>query len=349
MAENETIDVTPESSTGTEEAVVETPVATGDELEVEYVAPELESLTPEQHAKWLETGELPSAPKKDAEESATSTPDKPASGTGKETSTESKPKKNVDSRIAEIEAENARLKAEKAELLQKKLAERRELRTEISKIVTNPASQTGAAAAPVTDPEPQPPDINQFESDYAGYTKALHQYQKALARWEYKQLENERVATVQRQDQVRMIEEHNELVQENWKASYAEAKERYPDFDTKVKSFALPEYPEFDEALRLSPYSAHLAYELASNPKEAERIVELRPQAMKREIRRLELTIAERLKTPQPKILTTAKPPGNVLSGTNRGPVDEAKAALDAGDFDRYMKVMNERDAARYK
>lgn len=313
-------------------------------LNDDFEPPPLDSLTPEQRAEWLQTGKLPEAKAQKPETPPPSEPEQDAKAP------ESKPpKKNADTRAAQLESEIADLKRQNAERIQKLLDERRQLRQELSQPATPPASQPAAE-----DPEPQPPfiDPDEFEGTYAELKKAeadaMQKFLREHEEWGFRRLQREQSQAEAARRQQESIQAANETAIANWQSSLADATKRYPDFEQKLKDFTLPEYPEMDETLRNSPYVAHLAYELASRPDEAERIAELRPAAMRREISRLEVEIAGRLKAPPTKTITTARPPGTQLSGVNRTAVDESMAAVEADDFARYKAVEDAKEAARY-
>jgi hypothetical protein len=323
----------------------EQPGAEGPELTDDFVPPDLESLSPEQYNEWLQTGKLPEAEAQTPEKPPTSETDKDA-----KTPESKPPKKNADTRAAQLESEIAELKRQNAERIQKLLDERRQLRQELSQPATPPASQPAAE----DDPEPQPPfiDPDEFEGTYAELKKAeadaMQKFLREHEEWGFRRLQREQSQAEAARRQQESIQAANETAIANWQSSLADAKLRYPDFDAKTASFTLPEYPEMDEYIRNSPISAHIAYRLASNREEAERIVELRPQAMKRELGRLEDDIVRQLRTPPTKTITTARPPGTQLSGVNRTAVDESLAAVEADDFARYKAVEDAKEAARY-
>ena len=368
----ETTEQKPESSTGQTQTPVAAESVTLSQLGADEELPTFETMNDAQRIKYLETGELtrtkqpPADNGKKAEAAATSDQseqqDEPESEAG-ETQQElkaSREKKssNAETRAAELETEIAELKRQKREKINTLLAERRQLRQELAQPANLPESQTGAkpaAAQSADDPEPQAPDIDQFDGDWSAYQKANHEYVRKMGEWTARQTlkENLRVQETARQqsEQSRRnaeIQAKNEEIRENWTLSMAESKKRHQDFDAVVKSFTIPDYAEFDEYIRESPNALELVYQLASNPSEAERIIELRPAAMKREMRRFEMATIEKIKTPPPKKITTAKPPGTELGGRNAAPVDELAAAIEAGDFERFKQLEDARESKRF-
>ncbi len=313
--------------------------------EQEYQAPDVAALTPDEYQTWLASGEFPT-PKKEAPAPSDEKPEaSPDTGPGENKESEA-PKKaekktqNADTRATELEAEIAELKRAKAERIQKLLDERRQLRQEQAK---TPEPQPGPK------PErPKRPKYQDYEDKPDQYEEALDKYEEELADYKAQQrIEAERQKAAQEQRR-QIAFQRNAEVRKAWETRLTATKQRHEDFQQVVNSVDLPLNPIMDGFLLESEVGPEMVYHLCSNVADAERIAKLQPFACARELTRLEAQISDALKTPaKPTILTAAKPPGTQLSGMNRAPEDEAEAAIDAGDVERYMRVMNQRDIAR--
>jgi hypothetical protein len=317
--------------------------------EKEYEAPDPEAFTPEQREKWLQTGETPK-PKKTEEAAASEiSEEKPESGAGKTEpvkETEKKPTQNAETRAAQLEAEIAEMKRQKAERIQALLNERRQLKEELSKSAETPKSESQPEPKAATE-RPKRPKFDDFDGDYDKYEQALDQYEEKLADWKFAaRLETERQKFIKDQ-QKQAIEKHNATVRQTWDKGVAESKSHHDDFDEVVRSLDLPLNQLMDQYLLNSEQGPEMLYRLCKDPKEAERISKLPGFACLDALAEMKLKISEESKGSLPKTLTSAKPPGTQLSGVNRGAEDEAEAALETGDTERYMEIMNRRDAAR--
>lgn len=318
--------------------------------ETEFQEPDLESLTPEQHAKWLEKGELPtptkageSAPPEKESEKATAESETAEKSTEHKEQTERKPH-TAETRIRQLEADIAALKQQRAERIQALLDERRKLAQEVSQVgAIKPEPPAGAKP----DAEkPKRPKMDEFE-EYSSYEQALEEYEDKLTDWKVNQRIEAEKKAYQQQVQKQTVEQRNAQVRKNWEAHLGEAHKRHGDFEEVVRSVELPLNPVMDGFLLDSAIGPEIVYALCKNVAEAERIAKLSPFACTRELAKLESSISASLQAPQPKKVTEAKPPPTELSGTNRGAEDEAAAALEAGNFARYAEIMNQRDAAR--
>lgn len=344
MAEQTTTQKPAEPSPAPEPVIVPVPD------EDEYEAPDLEAFTPEQHQKWLQTGEFPK-PQKPPEKSAPSEPSEKAQAESEpaekkpetEKPAERKPQ-NAETRIVQLEEQIAQLKAQKAERIQQLLDERRALQQELTKPADKkpePAPGTELAAD-----RPKRPKMNEFE-DLQTYEKALEEYEEKFADWKVQQRIEAEKKAYQEQVRKQTIEQRNAQIRNNWETRLVEAKKRYGDFDEVVRSVDLPLNPFMDGYLLDSEKGPELVYALCKNPAEAERISKLGPFACARELAKFESSFAASLQPPPKKTISETKPPPTELPGTNRQSEDEAKAALEAGDVERYMRIMNQRDVDR--
>lgn len=324
-------------------------------------APEnpLESFTPEQHAKWLETGEMPAkvAPEPEGSAPSQSAGEKPGSApeseTGQQESRQEKPKQNAETRKQQLSAE-----------IQDLLEKRRALREEVDRLSKGdkpPEAPAGKKEEPQTPQRPQRPkrprqdEFETWDALHAAeekYEQELDKYEEDLADWKAGQrIERER-AEYNRSVREDQIHTENQKRLTSWQERSNQAKERYADFDKVVGSAeALPLNPVMDELILRHKMGPDIVYHLAKNPGEAARIAALDPYDTAAELTRFADRISAKQppKTPTPKTVSEAKEPPTLLTGTNAGAADEAKAAQEAGDFERYFNAMNARDAARMR
>lgn len=80
-----------------------------------------------------------------------------------------------------------------------------------------------------------------------------------------------------------------------------EAKKEMSDYEEVISESSVRFSPEIQEAIVSSPLAAHVAYALAKDPENAERIASLSPAAAAREIGRIEAKIEAEKAIPKPK------------------------------------------------
>jgi hypothetical protein len=109
------------------------------------------------------------------------------------------------------------------------------------------------------------------------------------------------------------------LVIEQIQEKFQDAMEKYPDFDTKTQDKNLALTNELLEVLNESEDAGEVAYYLANNPKETERIASLSQRKMAIEIGKIELKLTLPKETPKviPKKITQANEPITPIGGGN--------------------------------
>lgn len=223
-----------------------------------------------------------------------------------------KPKSDVQKRIDELTA-NAR-EAERREA---------EIRRELDALKAKPSEEAPATSA--TDgvgEEPDPADYEYGEAD-AKYIKDLTAY---TVRHENAVIENRRA-----------LESEFTKIEEGYNSRVEAVVEEYPDFNEKVVQGAQGDNPSWVAtpvmalAMKSSDVGPHVAYHLATNPGESERIAKLSPLEQAREMGRLEGKFAFREAAPKP----TPKVPGAPTppSTLTRGAGGKFRAAADTDDF----------------
>lgn len=189
---------------------------------------------------------------------------------------------------AEVEAEEVEETPEQVEDRKKKTGSQR-LKEKVHRmeieLETLRRGQTEPAkvAPPVNPGGPNPDDFGSHE-----------EYSRASVRFEAEKLLAER--------------EQNERINKaskEWESQAAKARAKYDDFDDALKSAQNPSNAVF-AFMSESPVQAELAYHLASNPDEYDRINQLTLAQATRELTRIEDKLTEK---PKPKSKTSQAPP----------------------------------------
>lgn len=325
----------------------------------------LKSMTPEQRKTWRETGAYPEVSEEkvpqetkteDAESSPAAKPEvseTPAKVT--ETPAESVPAKEpapkaakgAEGRIKELLADNKRLNAE-VETLRKTPTVAPAKIEEIAKPRRNDVDEKTGQAKYASD--------EAFEEAYDTYltVKVTKDVEKRHA----KAQEESRIA------------EQNRILKQKWENSLKIAIERHPDFAKVCEiddkgAFQNAELKKIrsngtlDAFCLDSDIGGQILYHLAAHPGEVARIDGLSPFAAARELTKLEDKLSAEAPTQpakkeekQPegsKRVSGAPAPAASVGGRATAPADEAEAAIEAGDFRRYMKAENEKDFRKKK
>jgi hypothetical protein len=297
-------------------------------------APEMESWTDAQRTDWLKTGEPPKAEDSAPSKQETSAGDNksesgPASEAGE---TQREPKRGTaEARIKELLAENRKLKESQKPAQTQQQAEVPQTQ--------KPTQQTPPAA----EGRPVRPKYESFDT-VGEYEAAEDKYIEELAAWKADQRDAEKTAAAKQAE----AQKAGQQRAEGWKAKQDAFRKQTADFDEVV---AAADNEPCSDAIRdfclESEIGPAVQYALAKDVELLRKLSDMSDVAAVRELTKLEMGLAGGMpsQTPAPKKTTTAasKPPTE-LSGRSNAPEDEAKAALEAGDFDRYRRVMNARD-----
>ncbi len=159
---------------------------------------------------------------------------------------------------------------------------------------------------PANDPTSRP-KVEDFET-YDDFTEALTD-------WKLDQRDQKRDATQRAEAQAT-----------TWQQRAAAAKESLPDFERVLSESTAPMTKDMAEVLRDSEHGPALAYHLAKNPAEAERIARLSPLAAARELGRIEATLsAPKAPAAAPKKVTSAPTPPTPIGAGRSSEGDPAK------------------------
>ena len=259
-------------------------------------------------------------------------------------------------------------KKQLAAQIQEQLAERKRLDTEIADRQRKIAELNKAPAAPARPATPaselpKKPKQDDFPT-WDEYEAAKDKYFEDLLAIKTSDLTKNQAQIVkdaiqadrkerETAEQQAQIQETNKQLENSWKKRLAATAKRHPE-DFKEAAFVqFPNgtfTPAMDEFLLESDHGAEILYRLGKDylegGDEAERIGKLNPYRAAVALGEIEKQIAEELKPPVTKpVLPRATKPPTDLGGKNAAPEDEADAALQSGDFKKYSRIMNEREA----
>lgn len=244
---------------------------------------------------------------------------------------DSKPKTRAQQRIDELTA-SARQAERDADYWRRRAEE----------LGAKPENATGDDDKPLEEPDPSKYQYGEHDLDYI----------KDRAKFDAKVEVLEEQATARFKSEAAALEA-------KWNTTLAKNAEKYPDFEEKVvKAGEKGEWkcpPVIAVGIKDSEYGADIAYKLATNPTEADRLARLTPLEQAREFGRLEQDFvhsakitsleaeiaklkgkAEASGKPAPKIVSTApKPP----SRRSRGTGVSSEVAADTDDFAAFERM----------
>jgi len=334
--------------------------------------PDLAKFSTEERREWLGKGSPFVMPKEadpaSAEKPAVEKESKTAESTpAKETSAPTeKPGETAPAPEADLQQGKHPKKGNAEARVAELLAERHELRTRLEalekgaqKTASPPAAEVlptevaGETVEPV-EPEYEEPDIETFDTldAYNAARKAArdkHRVEMADYRAKYRTwLTTETESTVRKQ----LTEQ--QLRAEQQQDVQRAKKEHGKDFAALMDFLAENSTQEFQVALSMLGPGRwdSLGLHLAKNPDELKRIGDIfgrNDAAGMAEIGKLEYRLdQEKLKDKKPPVETKphskAPDPPIDIAGRNGAPVDERRAALEAGNFERYRDIENARE-----
>lgn len=173
-------------------------------------------------------------------------------------------------------------------------------------------------------PEPAKPTPEKF-GDYAEYVEALTE-------WKAEQKIRQTLGARDAEMAERAAQQAKAARAQTFEQRAIEARTAMPDFDSVVGSATTPVAPHVMEAILDSDVGPQIAYHLAKNPADAERLSAMPERAALREIGRIEASLA-RPAAPAPapaapKVTNAPPPTRPASSGSARVP-DLSKASMD--------------------
>jgi hypothetical protein len=227
---------------------------------------------------------------------------------GEESSEESEASEEPEAEEAKEEAKPKKKNGYKEKLikaraaLEAERAQTEKWRQEALK-VSKPAEEKQVTAEGKPDPE-------KFES-YADYLEALTD-------WKVEQREKDREAKARTE----RVQSEQQKVAETYKARVSEFEKTHDDFHEVIESSQVVAGPTLVAAILDSDMGPAIAYELAKNEEEFERINSLSPLAAAREIGKLEAKLKSAQEKPAAKTTTKAPAP---ISQVGKGSAKVAK------------------------
>lgn len=188
--------------------------------------------------------------------------------------------------------------------------------------LATPAAQPKAEETKPAAPQDKP-KLESFDSYDA--------YVEALTDWKLEQREKAR-REAEAKDKA---EAEVQAKLSTWEQSQKAAREKHDDYDDALESVAHIKVPrEIQRAIVESDQKAELAYHLAKNPGELERIVALEPLKAAIEIGKLEAKLTQPPAEPKPRVSAAPKPPKPVTPVAT-----PTKTIYDADDYQAYRKL----------
>jgi hypothetical protein len=317
---------------------------------------DLATFTPEQYTAWESTGKIPdakpaeSSPAPSTESQAGASSDDEPAAESAPASQEQPPKgkaaRNADSRIQELLRDRAELKA-RLEALEK------------------PAAKTESAPAKPAETElkrPARPVFGeaghesetwaQFEDRQDAHVEALAEY-KAKSTWQQtREAEQKQAEESRKAEAAAAIDKTFNERMEALKAEDAEFASVFTGDAAALRGVKINDL--MDGFIRSKEWGPKLLRHFIKNPAVAAEIHAMQNFDAAEAI----VDIARSLKTPatpEPQkvapvvLITKAAKPATDIRATSAAPVDELKAAVDAGDFSRFEELQNRRDVERRK
>jgi hypothetical protein len=212
--------------------------------------------------------------------------------------------------------------------------DKRELEARLAAIEDRVNGKSGGKAddrssAPPAKAEPAgKPKVDDFET-YEEFTEALAEWK--IAQHQSKQTEAK---------QAREAEQQRKAVLDQWNSRADAVREKLPDYDEVLESADdVPLAGYLQEALLESEIGPELAYHLAKNRAELERLTKLSPTSAVRELGKIEASLSKTT-APQPKKqISTAPKPVTPLSGGTAGSAPSIYDESLGDDFAAYERV----------
>lgn len=133
------------------------------------------------------------------------------------------------------------------------------------------------------DPEPAEPDVAKY-TDQNVYNTDYRRYLQNLAKWEGRSAAKQTLKEEREAAQKRAQEDGHRKVSETYQARVDKAREKYPDYDAKVYSESVPFTRPMTDAIVEMEHGTDVAYFLADNPQEFDRISKLSPRGQVMEL-----------------------------------------------------------------
>lgn len=325
----------------------------------------LDSLTDTQRNDWMLTGKLPDAttPAKTEDSAASTEESSDADADGEDATTDAEPAPESDPDITEEDlGEDVKPKARKR--ISQLLTQRAEWKVKAEMLAAQLAeAKRPGPEQPKEQPKPETearsdkaPRLDDVDKDGKPKFKSIDEWQDARDAWvkaeavkEFATQQAEKDAKVAHEKSISDFQSRADLVRKD---------PAFADFDAALSAIGKYEKDNgpllsatMQQAVFGHPEGPKLAYYLAKHIGETVEIFKLPPQAQAFRLGQLIAGLGKPAASgsaePPLKKHTTAPPPATDIGARNTSEVDEARAALAAGDMARYMRVMNAREIQR--
>lgn len=188
-------------------------------------------------------------------------------------------------------------------------SEIRDLRAKLQEKEAAPPEKSGAASPAAEHVKPKAEDFETYDL-----------YLEARDEWVSQEAVVKATEALTKQQREAAARELAQAVTETFNEQVAAAKAKYSDWNEVFEAVEAPLTPTMQQAIVETPeLGAELAYELAKNPTECERIAGLSPAAQIREIGKLQAKIEAKLKPAQEQKPTAsnAPPPVRPVAGNS--------------------------------
>jgi len=190
---------------------------------------------------------------------------------------------------------------------------------------TTPAS----APAPAADTKPTPDKF----ADYADYLEALTD-------WKADQKVSEALSKRDQDAQQKQELTQHQTRVKTWVERQAAVREALPDYDEVMGDADVAVSPHVQEILLDSDMGPQMAYHLAKNQDEAERISSLSPLAAARELGKLEAALAS--KSPQASTTANSQAPAPAAPKVTKAPTPITPVRGTGGQFTKAPESMSD-------
>lgn len=159
------------------------------------------------------------------------------------------------------------------------------------------AAETELRLLKEAQPKSTPKEVEEGEptrDKYATYEEFI----EARAEWRAVKATDRRLQEAIKRDQESRVNESRQKQSQEWNGKIDSARTEIEDFDDVCAESDAPVTPHMSSAIMESDRGPHIAYYLAKNPQEAERISKLTPSKQMAAIVALEEKVAKPVKTP---------------------------------------------------
>jgi hypothetical protein len=320
---------------------------------------DLTSFSPSEYSEWEKTGKVPDVkPAAQSSDAETTTESKAGAPSGDESaatsataSQEQPPKgKGADARKAQLSAE-----------IQELLRQRNELKAEVQgkakpeAKIADPSPAAKPAESELKRPSRPVFGESGHESEsWVEFEARQDSYVEAVADYKARQTLKEAREAERKQAEEAKQAEAAATIDKTFRERLGKSQEKHADYAEVAFSAEVPISRPMDAFIRSQEAGPEVLYYLGQHASEAQAIAQMQPMdalfALSKIAISLEPAQAEPPKKEAPVVpITKAAKPATDIRATSAAPVDELKAAVEAGDYARFEELENRRLAERRK